>query len=279
MDCLFRLRGNLEVRSVYDKVFSKIWGASGGWLKIICPHRVTYYIKCLLRTESPRDHVDALLSFKYQPTISINDMLHMVAQHGNLRTSGEMFFPYKGRVADPTDENIAKVENKEAVTNFSFLENQQEFNRESIDADIFKDQESHSCHPVTVVKEKFSLYDTFHEGDTVQKTEHLRRLCAVENLQGFINSQSAEQYNRSANCCNHFLNDMSPTNHIFVFTLLTHLRNSRVNHEFIKRMKSASSLNSSTVCLDNLGRAILSQHPSSHFNSKQPYPLAQKKHR
>ena len=68
IDCLFRLRDKLKVRSIYDKVFSKVWGASGGWLKIMCPHRVTYYIKCLLRAESPHDHVDALLSFKYHPT-------------------------------------------------------------------------------------------------------------------------------------------------------------------------------------------------------------------
>ena len=68
-----------------------------------------------------------------------------------------MFFPYKDRVADPTDESIAKVENKEAVTNFCFLENQQDFNRELIDADISKDQESHSSHPVTGMTEKFCL--------------------------------------------------------------------------------------------------------------------------
>ena len=54
----------------------------------------------------------------------------MIARHGNLCTYGKMFFPYKDRVAHPTDENIAKVENKEAVTNFLFLENQQDFYRE-----------------------------------------------------------------------------------------------------------------------------------------------------
>ena len=125
----------------------------------MCPYCVTYYIKCLLYlAESLHDHVDTLLSFKYQQTISINDMPHMVARHGNLCTYGEMFFPYESRVADPTDENIAKVENKEAVTNFRFLENQQDFNRESIDADISKDQESHSYHPVTGATQNFCLY-------------------------------------------------------------------------------------------------------------------------
>ena len=100
-------------------------------------------------------------------------MPHMVARHGNLCTYGEMFFPYEGRVADPTNDNIAKVENKEVLTNFRFVENQQVFNRESIDADISKDQESHSCHPVTGVTEKFCLCNIFHEGNTVQKRRTL----------------------------------------------------------------------------------------------------------
>ena len=73
----------------------------------MCPYRITYYIKFLLYwAESPRDHVDALLSFKYQPTISINDMPHMVARHGNLCTYDKMFFLYKDRVADPSFSNM-----------------------------------------------------------------------------------------------------------------------------------------------------------------------------
>ena len=76
----------------------------------MCSYHVTYYIKCLLYwAESPRDHVDALLSFKYQPTISINDMPYMVARHGNLCTYDKMFFPYKDRVADPSFSNMRGV--------------------------------------------------------------------------------------------------------------------------------------------------------------------------
>ena len=52
--------------------------------------------------------------------------------------------------------------------------------------------------------------------------------------------------------------------------ILTHLRNSRVNNEFIKKRKIASSLNSSTVRLDILGRAILTQHLSDHFKTTIP---------
>ena len=89
-------------------------------------------------------------------------MPHMEARHGNLRTSGEMFFPYEGRVADRKDENIAKVENKEAVTNFLFAENQEEFNRESIDMHISEDQESDSCHTVTNLKKKRKILPISH---------------------------------------------------------------------------------------------------------------------
>ena len=70
--------------------------------------------------------------------MSVNDMAHMAARHGNLCTYGKMFFPYKDRVADPTNEDIAKVENKEAVTNFRFPENQQDFNRELIECRYFQ---------------------------------------------------------------------------------------------------------------------------------------------
>ena len=56
LDCVLRLRSKLSNRIVYDKVFSKIWGASGGWLRMFCQHGISYYIKSLLRAESPHDH-------------------------------------------------------------------------------------------------------------------------------------------------------------------------------------------------------------------------------
>ena len=56
-----------------------------------------------------------------------------------------------------------------------------------------------------------------------------------------------------------------PPTTFLCLSFLMHQRNSRVNNEFIKIMKIASSLSSSTVCLDNLGRAILTLHLSGHF--------------
>ncbi|ROL50299.1 HMG domain-containing protein 3 [Anabarilius grahami] len=67
MDLISRLRAEMQNRQSYDKMFQKIWGASGGWSVILCPHGVVYSIKFNLRAESPRDFADLLLSWKHIP--------------------------------------------------------------------------------------------------------------------------------------------------------------------------------------------------------------------
>uniref|UniRef100_A0AAV2J250 SAP domain-containing protein n=1 Tax=Knipowitschia caucasica TaxID=637954 RepID=A0AAV2J250_KNICA len=37
MELIMRLRKEMETRSKYDKVFQKVWSASGGWAVIMCP--------------------------------------------------------------------------------------------------------------------------------------------------------------------------------------------------------------------------------------------------
>ena len=109
----------MNKRSTFNKVFSKIWGASGatikfmqikfkiylfyfkgGWLSASCPHKVVYAVKFVIRAEGPHS-----AGMKYQPNVVLIDMAHMVAAHGNLRRPG-MFGPFKGRVAPATPENI-----------------------------------------------------------------------------------------------------------------------------------------------------------------------------
>lgn len=62
MDLVVRLREEMKTRHSYDKIFQKIWGASGGWSVILCPHGVVYSLKFNLRAESPRDFTDKLFS-------------------------------------------------------------------------------------------------------------------------------------------------------------------------------------------------------------------------
>ncbi|RXN12373.1 hypothetical protein ROHU_029597 [Labeo rohita] len=63
----------MKSRQTYDKVFQKIWAASGGWTVIMCPCGIAYSIKCNIRAGSPCDFADMLLSWKHMPNIIIYD--------------------------------------------------------------------------------------------------------------------------------------------------------------------------------------------------------------
>ena len=88
-------------------------------------HGTVYYLKFILRAESPRDYVDDLLSFAYIPNIVVPDMAHIVAKHST-RTSnrkddakyygkgdkeGNIFNPFNCRVADPEHQDIVQMAN------------------------------------------------------------------------------------------------------------------------------------------------------------------------
>ena len=108
IDCISRLKSAVQSVANIDKLFFKIWQASGGILTGTCIHGIVYPFKCLLKAESPRDYADILLSMKHPPNIVISDVPHMLAAHINKR-SPNIFAPYAGRVADPSEENIKAV--------------------------------------------------------------------------------------------------------------------------------------------------------------------------
>ena len=71
----------LKDGKICRKIYSKIWGHSGGWLSFSCPQGVVYYLKFLLRSESSRDYVDRLLSMENLSNITVIDLAHIVANH------------------------------------------------------------------------------------------------------------------------------------------------------------------------------------------------------
>lgn len=72
---------------------------------------------------------------------------------------------------------------------------------------------SNNVHPVTKQEAHYVLYDKFHQGNTKREYEILRRIQFVPELNGYMNTQSAEQ--RPALLAKkHFLDAMSPSRHI-----------------------------------------------------------------
>ena len=118
-----------------------------------------YALKFLLRAESPRDYVDILLSRKVQPNIVICDIAPMVATSGNNRKPG-MFHPNQGRLACPSYDNISLASSGQLIVDMPWME-------------------SFSACPT---KEHYCLFDTFHETNTSKKSEILRRVKFVKQL-------------------------------------------------------------------------------------------------
>ena len=82
MDIIMRLKNAMANNdNNFKKLFSKLLGHSVGGLSFSCQHGIVYYLKFILRVESPRDYVDGLLSLAYIPNIVVVDMAHIVAKH------------------------------------------------------------------------------------------------------------------------------------------------------------------------------------------------------
>ena len=246
LDIINRVKGALDRNNVtFNKVFKKLWGCSGGWLTMTCTHGVIYGVKFLLRSESPRDYIDMLRSMKHKPNVFICDMAHMVAVQGN-RFQEDFFSPFEGRVAESTVENIEKAKSGDLHVSFPFL----------LDNKPVEEQSAGSnCHPVTGSNVRLSLFDIFHQSNTKNDKEALRRIGCVKELKGIVNSQAAEQLHCSFNKNKHFLNQMTPVNHIFMFRSVIELQNKEKNFRIYEQLRAQTN---SGIFLDGLGRSCLS---------------------
>ncbi|CAG6021998.1 unnamed protein product, partial [Menidia menidia] len=157
MDIVSRLQQEMKNRDSYDKVFSQLWGASGGWAVVTCPCAVVYAVKFNIRAESPRDYADILLSFKHCPNITLYDFARGLATHTNQRVP-ETFRPHGSRLCEPTDGNIAQAAEGELKVNFPWLKHKQKV----------PDPDG---HPLTGSSAHYALYDRFHEDNTKDKRD------------------------------------------------------------------------------------------------------------
>ncbi|XP_028649584.2 HMG domain-containing protein 3 [Erpetoichthys calabaricus] len=222
MDMLSRLRAEMRTRQCYDKIFQKIWGASGGWSVILCPHGVVYSLKFNLRAESPRDYADLLFSWRHLPNVSVYDFARGLATHGNLRMPSSIpFQPHEGRLAKSTQENIDSAKQGRLKISLPWLTEKSE-------------NPSPQSHPVTGSADHYVLYDRLHESNTKDPQDVLRRINLVPELQGWLNSQVVEQFFANLRKSNYFLNNMAASTHIFMMRNIVHYKNTTTNKKILE---------------------------------------------
>ncbi|KAK0155944.1 HMG domain-containing protein 3 [Merluccius polli] len=205
MDLVMRLRKEMQDRSTYDKVFSKVWGASGGWAVFTCPCAIVYGVKFNLRAESPRDFSDLLLSMKHFPNVTLYYFARGLATHTNIREPESLpFSPHEGRLMDATEENIRLASAGHVKVSLPWLASK-------------KPVPDEGGHPLTGSSEHYALYDRFHEANIKDKKDVLRKIELVPELCGWVNSQCAEQLFSGMRKNNHFLNMMTSSSHTVYF--------------------------------------------------------------
>lgn len=200
-----------------------------------CTHSVVYYSSPLWWQESARDHADALLSLKYPPTVYISDIAGRVARHTNNRTQQTFFQPHDGRLCAPTEQNI-----KDANTlHLTFPWINKLRLKSGIPQQDGENQDWLSrAHPETGTKDRFSLYDRFHQRNQRRPEEKLRSLDLLPDLACLVNSSSAEQINRGLSATRYSLCQMKDTHFMFSLRLHFHLHNKKINKKFKMAMQS-----------------------------------------
>lgn len=189
-----------------------------------CPCSVVYGVKFNLRAESPRDFTDMLLSMKHFPNVTLYDFARGLATHANVREPG-IFRPHQGRLLEPTASNIALASSGQAKVSLPWLA----LRKEVPDVD---------GHPISGSADHYALYDRFHEGNTKDARDVLRRVDLVPEICGWVNSQTAEQLFSDMRKNNYFLNMMSPSSHIFLMRNILLHRNTINNSATIQKMRT-----------------------------------------
>uniref|UniRef100_A0A667YZS3 HMG domain-containing protein n=1 Tax=Myripristis murdjan TaxID=586833 RepID=A0A667YZS3_9TELE len=186
----------------------------GGWSVIMCPHGIVYSVKFNLRSESPRDFADLLLSWQHLPNVCVYDFARGLVAHATSPC------PFEGRLAEPTKENVEAAGHGDLKVHLPWL------------VDKLENPESNG-HPVTGSREHYVLYDKFHQANTKDPLDVLRRIQIVPELQANLNSQVAEQLFASLRKNNYFLNNMGPSAHIFLMRNILEHRNNQQNEKLL----------------------------------------------
>nr|XP_021322232.1 uncharacterized protein LOC110437946 [Danio rerio] len=228
-----------------EELYRQKFPISGGWAVILCPCGIVYSIKCNIRAESPRDFADMLLSWKHMPNVVIYDFARGLATHMNLREPESLpFKPFEGRLRAPTPDNIAKAKDGKLKVSLPWL-------------NCKKNIPDTEGHPITGSAEHYALYDRFHEDNTKDPRDVLRKLDLVPQLAGKVNSQVAEQLFSRMKKNNYFLNMALPSTHLFLMRNIIHHHNMHRNEQRLGNIKRAFE---NDVTMNRHSQAVLGNY-------------------
>lgn len=116
-------------------------------------------------------------------------------------------------------------------------------------------------HPVIGSAEHYGLYDKFHEGNTKDDRDALRKLGLVPQLAGRIHSQVAEHLFSRMKKNNYFLNMSLPSTHLFLMRNIIHHSNTNKNNQSLEKLKK--TFRGVHLSLNSNSQAILDNSPNS----------------
>lgn len=191
----------------------------------MCPCAVIYSKKINLRAESPRDYAYILLGWKHFPNTATYDFARGLAMHTNMREPKSLpFSPHEGRLAEATTDNLQLAAEGKLKVNLPWLKTKK------INADV-------NCHPITGSADHYTLCKVFHEQNTKDPRDALRRTALVPELAGWVNSQCAEQLFVNMKKNDYFMNTLTPTDHIFMMQNILHHYITKCNNASIQKME------------------------------------------
>lgn len=204
---------------------------------ITCPCGIVYSMKFNLRTESPRDFVDLLLSWKHFPNVTVSDDASALALHANRRQPG-IFGLFQGRLLDPTPQNIKQVSDSSVHVNLPWLKSP-------------KMPPDTDGHPLTGCSQHLSLSST-----SEAQRDLLRQLELVPELTGSISSRCVEQLFLWVGEKNNSLKTITPSTHLFLQRNLLHHYNMGKNQRAVEQYSKIVPANVE-LQWDDHGRVVL----------------------
>jgi hypothetical protein len=195
--------------------------------------------------------------------MNISDIPQRLAQLTN-RIENGFFNPHDGKPFPSSDENIQLATAGQLKRYFPWW-----ISLDDSLSNVTAGSSNHDSHPVTGTNERYSMYDRFHEKNSNNPDDLLRRLAICPQLYANTNSESHEQLHSVLNKDNYFLNMMQPSTHVFMKRLLVHLRNEKLNNEEIKRQQHILQKHGlvGRISTDSLGRITIIGNSGSLINT------------